>query len=104
MVHLQSCRCAQFALTGHSPASVLKLSPANHSLARALKFSLTAHSPASLLKFSPTHHSPALVLIYDLPACLPLQMLPVGLFMALTLWTGNEVYLYLTVAFIQVWG
>ena len=29
-------------------------------------------------------------------------MLPVGLFMALTLWTGNEVYLYLTVAFIQM--
>jgi len=29
-------------------------------------------------------------------------MLPVGLFMALTLWTGNEVYLYLSVAFIQM--
>lgn len=29
-------------------------------------------------------------------------MLPVGLFMAITLWTGNEVYLYLTVAFIQI--
>lgn len=38
-----------------------------------------------------------------LPDSLSLQMLPVGLFMALTLWTGNEVYLYLTVAFIQVW-
>jgi hypothetical protein len=31
-----------------------------------------------------------------------MQMLPVGFFMAMTLWTGNEVYLYLTVAFIQV--
>lgn len=30
------------------------------------------------------------------------KVLPVGLFMALTLWTGNQVYLYLTVAFIQV--
>lgn len=30
------------------------------------------------------------------------RILPVGLFMALTLWTGNEVYLYLTVAFIQM--
>ncbi|KAJ9514089.1 hypothetical protein QJQ45_002204 [Haematococcus lacustris] len=30
------------------------------------------------------------------------KILPVGLFMALTLWTGNVVYLYLTVAFIQM--
>jgi len=30
------------------------------------------------------------------------RMLPVGFFMAMTLWTGNEVYLYLTVAFIQM--
>ncbi|PNH04645.1 putative sugar phosphate/phosphate translocator [Tetrabaena socialis] len=30
------------------------------------------------------------------------KMLPIGLFMALTLWTGNEVYLYLNVAFIQM--
>lgn len=30
------------------------------------------------------------------------RILPVGFFMALTLWTGNEVYLYLTVAFIQM--
>ena len=31
-------------------------------------------------------------------------MLPVGFLMALTLWTGNGGYLYLTVAFIQVWS
>lgn len=31
-------------------------------------------------------------------------MLPVGFLVALTLWTGNEGYLYLTVAFIQVWS
>lgn len=30
------------------------------------------------------------------------KMMPVGLFMALTLWTGNVVYMYLTVAFIQM--
>ncbi|GLI65022.1 hypothetical protein VaNZ11_008392 [Volvox africanus] len=30
------------------------------------------------------------------------KILPIGFFMALTLWTGNEVYLYLTVAFIQM--
>jgi len=30
------------------------------------------------------------------------KIMPVGFFMALTLWTGNEVYLYLTVAFIQM--
>lgn len=30
------------------------------------------------------------------------KILPVGFFMAVTLWTGNEVYLYLTVAFIQM--
>eukprot|EP00197_Chlamydomonas_leiostraca_P007176 CAMPEP_0202865760 /NCGR_PEP_ID=MMETSP1391-20130828/6339_1 /ASSEMBLY_ACC=CAM_ASM_000867 /TAXON_ID=1034604 /ORGANISM="Chlamydomonas leiostraca, Strain SAG 11-49" /LENGTH=328 /DNA_ID=CAMNT_0049545637 /DNA_START=127 /DNA_END=1113 /DNA_ORIENTATION=+ len=30
------------------------------------------------------------------------KILPVGFFMGLTLWTGNEVYLYLTVAFIQM--
>ncbi len=30
------------------------------------------------------------------------HMMPVGLFMALTLWTGNNVYLYLTVSFIQM--
>lgn len=30
------------------------------------------------------------------------RMLPVGLFMSLTLWTGNLVYLYLTVSFIQM--
>jgi hypothetical protein len=29
-------------------------------------------------------------------------MLPVGFFMALTLWAGNLVYLYLTVSFIQM--
>ena len=30
------------------------------------------------------------------------KMLPVGFFMALTLWTGNAVYLYLTVSFVQM--
>ncbi|KAG2422641.1 hypothetical protein HXX76_015879 [Chlamydomonas incerta] len=30
------------------------------------------------------------------------KILPIGFFMAITLWTGNEVYLYLTVAFIQM--
>jgi hypothetical protein len=30
------------------------------------------------------------------------RIMPVGLFMALTLWTGNLVYLYLTVSFIQM--
>ncbi|GFR40576.1 hypothetical protein Agub_g1156 [Astrephomene gubernaculifera] len=30
------------------------------------------------------------------------KLLPIGLLMALTLWTGNEVYLHLTVAFIQM--
>lgn len=30
------------------------------------------------------------------------RMMPVGLFMGLTLWTGNKVYLYLTVSFIQM--
>ncbi|KXZ50871.1 hypothetical protein GPECTOR_14g121 [Gonium pectorale] len=30
------------------------------------------------------------------------KMLPIGFFMALTLWSGNQVYLYLTVAFIQM--
>ena len=30
------------------------------------------------------------------------RIMPVGFFMAVTLWTGNEVYLYLTVAFIQM--
>ncbi|GLC33216.1 hypothetical protein PLESTB_000358600 [Pleodorina starrii] len=30
------------------------------------------------------------------------KILPIGFFMAVTLWTGNEVYLYLTVAFIQM--
>mmetsp|Transcript_10735 Transcript_10735/g.18672 ORF Transcript_10735/g.18672 Transcript_10735/m.18672 type:complete len:347 (-) Transcript_10735:641-1681(-) len=30
------------------------------------------------------------------------KILPVGFFMAITLWTGNEVYLYLSVAFIQM--
>jgi hypothetical protein len=30
------------------------------------------------------------------------HMLPVGFFMALTLWSGNKVYLYLTVSFIQM--
>ena len=30
------------------------------------------------------------------------RMLPVGFFMGLTLWTGNLVYLYLTVSFIQM--
>lgn len=31
-------------------------------------------------------------------------MLPVGFFMAVTLWSGNAVYLHLTVSFIQVKG
>ncbi|GFR48613.1 hypothetical protein Agub_g10525, partial [Astrephomene gubernaculifera] len=30
------------------------------------------------------------------------KILPIGFFMAVTLWTGNQVYLYLTVAFIQM--
>ncbi|GIL59594.1 hypothetical protein Vafri_14339 [Volvox africanus] len=30
------------------------------------------------------------------------RILPIGLLMAITLWTGNEVYLHLTVAFIQM--
>ncbi|GLC37079.1 hypothetical protein PLESTB_001393700 [Pleodorina starrii] len=30
------------------------------------------------------------------------RVLPIGLLMAITLWTGNEVYLHLTVAFIQM--
>lgn len=30
------------------------------------------------------------------------RIMPVGLFMALTLWTGNEVYRHLTIALIQM--
>lgn len=36
------------------------------------------------------------------PAFFASNILPVGLFMAMTLWSGNAVYLYLTVSFIQM--
>jgi hypothetical protein len=36
------------------------------------------------------------------PAYFATNMLPVGFFMGLTLWSGNAVYLYLTVSFIQI--